>query len=304
MSVDVSIILPTHNRAHLLPRAINSVLNQTYTNFELIIVDDGSTDDTEELVKTFNDERIVYLKNEKNLGATASRNRGINYSKGNLIAFQDSDDEWMPEKLEKQITALNFDFGAGAAYTGYFRITNNDKRYVPDNWVNILEGNIYMELLKGNFIGTPTILLKKECLYDSGLFDEKLPRLQDWDLVLRISKKYNFKFINEPLLNAYNTEVSITSNNDAFRAAMDIIISKYREDFKKYNVLSKHLLNTGINICKFGNYATGQIYIKNAVFEKPSIKNIFAYCSSLMGKTVFLSFLNTYQHLKIKRWLK
>ena len=101
----VSVIIPTYNRAHLIKRSAESVLNQTYTNLELIIVDDGSTDDTEEVVKTLNDNRVTYIK-QPNQGACAARNNGIDHAKGEFIAFQDSDDVWHEDKLEKQIKCL------------------------------------------------------------------------------------------------------------------------------------------------------------------------------------------------------
>src|SRR5687767_4085845 len=94
----VSIILPTYNRKHLLTRAIQSVQEQNYTNFELIIVDDGSKDNTWEVIKNFQDSRIHYLRHEANYGAAAARNIGVKASHGNFIAFQDSDDEWLPDK--------------------------------------------------------------------------------------------------------------------------------------------------------------------------------------------------------------
>ena len=99
----VSVIIPTYNRAHLVGRAIRSVLNQTYQDFEIIVVDDGSTDNTEEVVKSFNDPRIRYIRHEKNRGGSAACNTGIRAARGEYIAFQDSDDEWLPEKLEKQM---------------------------------------------------------------------------------------------------------------------------------------------------------------------------------------------------------
>ena len=99
----ISIIIPTFNRAHLLERTINSVLKQTYTDFEIIIIDDASQDNTKDIVQRFKNKNIKYLRQNENKGAPAARNRGIQEAKGRYIAFLDSDDEWVPEKLEKQL---------------------------------------------------------------------------------------------------------------------------------------------------------------------------------------------------------
>jgi len=104
----VSVIIPAYNRAHLIGRAIKSVLNQAYQDFELIIIDDCSTDNTDEVVREFQkkDNRIIYLKHDQNKGGSAARNTGIKVSKSEYIAFLDSDDEWLPEKLEIQMEAI------------------------------------------------------------------------------------------------------------------------------------------------------------------------------------------------------
>jgi len=116
----VSIVIPTYNRAGLLSRTIQSVLNQTYQDFEIIIVDDGSTDKTEEVVKSFNSKKIFYNRHEENKGANAARNTGIKASRGEYIAFQDSGDEWLPQKLERQMKVFeNASPEVGVVYTGY-----------------------------------------------------------------------------------------------------------------------------------------------------------------------------------------
>ena len=118
MSDLVSIIMPSYNTAEYIGESIKSVLNQTYSNWELIIVDDCSNDNTDEIVASFNDERIKYIKNEKNSGAAISRNRALREAKGKWIAFLDSDDLWMPEKLEKQISFMENN-GYSFSYTKY-----------------------------------------------------------------------------------------------------------------------------------------------------------------------------------------
>lgn len=130
----VSVILPTYNRAHLVGRAIQSVLDQMYQDFEIIVVDDGSGDNTEEIINGFTDTRIRYVKHQKNKGGSAARNTGIKLAKGKYIAFQDSDDEWLPDKLEKQMKAFKkASDEVGVVYTGFHRIKDGITYYVPSD---------------------------------------------------------------------------------------------------------------------------------------------------------------------------
>ena len=267
----VSVIIPTYNRAHLIGRAIQSVLNQTYRDFEIIIVDDGSTDNTEEVIKEFQkrDERIRYIKHERNKGYPKALNTGIKAAKGEYIAFQDDDDEWLPEKLEKQMRVFeNAPAKVGVVYTGFWRIENNKKIYIPFFWVKQKEGNIHEELLKGNFIGTPAALVRKECFEKVGGFDTKLPYLQDWELWIRISKCYQFRYIDSSLLNSFYTPDSLNYQPPLIRAkTMKLILSKHFNDFaKNKKLLSGHYFSLGVNLYYSSeNFEEGKNYLIKAV---------------------------------------
>jgi len=238
-SPKVSIILPTYNRAHIIEKAIQSVLNQTYQDFEIIIIDDGSKDDTKKIIRGFQekDNRIKYIRFEENKGAAAARNAGIKMSKGEYITFQDSDDEWVIDKLEKQMKVIETSSENIVVYCGFWRIDGDEKTYIPDIKISNREGNIHKELLKGNFVDTPSILLPKKNLEKIGMFDENLLRLQDWDLSIRLSKYYNFKLIDEPLYISYLLSDSISANDETFIPSIRIILFKYldkiNKDFKK-----------------------------------------------------------------------
>jgi len=238
-SPKVSIILPTYNRAHIIEKAIQSVLNQTYQDFEIIIIDDGSKDDTKKIIRGFQekDNRIKYIRFEENKGAAAARNAGIKMSKGEYITFQDSDDEWVIDKLEKQMKIIETSSENIVVYCGFWRIDGDEKTYIPDIKISNREGNIHKELLKRNFIGTPSILLLKKNLEKIGMFDENLSRLQDWDLVIRLSRYYNFILIDEPLYISYLLSDSISANDETFIPSIRIILFKYldkiNKDFKK-----------------------------------------------------------------------
>lgn len=269
----VSIILPTYNRDNLIARSIKSILNQSYQDFELIIVDDGSTDNTPKIVKKLKrkDERIRYLKHEKNHGAAKARNTGIVASKSDYLAFQDSGDLWLPRKLEKQIKTLNrFSQRTGVVYTRMYRLDKGRKKYVPLPNVRKKNGRIHGELLKGNFIGTPSILAKRECFDTMGKFDERLPRLQDWDLVLRFSKKYQFRVVDEPLVIVLSSPDSISTREKALTKALILIFEKYSDEFQKdRKILSKYLQRLGYSLLKQRNYKKGFDFLEKSKLNYP-----------------------------------
>lgn len=286
----VSVILPTYNRADLVGRAIQDILKQTYQDFELIIVDDGSTDDTEEVIKKIDDKRIRYTRHEKNKGANAARNTGIIIAKGKYIAFQDSDDEWLPLKLEKQIQAFEIASpNTGVVYTGFWRHEGSLKSYIPSPRVKQREGNIYNELLRGNFIGTPTAVVKRECFETVGKFDELLPRLQDWELFIRISKQYLFKYIDEPLVVSYFTQKSISASQEALIFAQQHILEKYYDDIKMdRKLLAQHCFNIGNILCLSGGLGPGRKFLMKSLQADPTnIKHLGAVLAAFLGKDVY-----------------
>jgi len=201
----VSVIIPTYNRAHLIGRAIQSVLNQTFQDFEIIIIDDSSTDNTDDIIKEFQkkDERIKYIKHNKNKGGSAARNTGIKIAKGEYIAFLDSDDEWLPKKIEKQIKAMKilpFDIWGGI-YCGFYYIKNEKYRIVKA----IKKGILKKELLNKELdIGSSsTILLTRDAINKIGLFDESFERHQDWEYLIRFFRYYKLYSLEEPLVKVY-----------------------------------------------------------------------------------------------------
>jgi glycosyltransferase involved in cell wall biosynthesis len=295
----VSVILPTYNRAGLLPRSVRSVLNQTYPNFELIIVDDCSTDNTKAVVGGFRDKRIKYLRQVVNRGATASRNAGIKAAVGQYVAFQDSDDEWLPGKLKKQIEA--FEFGSpdlGVVFTSFWLIDNGFKTYYPQFFSKQTNGELHYELLKTNFIGTPASVVKKSCFDRAGLFGN-IPRLQDWELWLRISRFYSFKHIDEPLLNAYRCSDSISRNRRALITARKYILKKYFTDIsRKPKVQSQHYFDIGTLLCLDGRVNEGRRYLLEAMrLNQTDHKLPLSFLVSILGKNVYkkvaASYLNT-----------
>lgn len=225
----VSIIIPTYNRGRLIKRSIDSVLSQSYKNIEVIVVDDGSNDNTEEVVKGINDKRLKYIKLEGNHGACYARNVGIRKSSGDFIAFQDSDDVFDKYKMEKQLNNLikcksDLDF---SSIIVHFDSNSKASTVIPNGELknNIKSSNILELLCKGNFISTQAILARKE-IFDDIIFDESLPRFQDYDLVLRIAFKYKISFTDEVLVDLYRQDDSISNNTEKLKKAYSIMIKK------------------------------------------------------------------------------
>jgi glycosyltransferase involved in cell wall biosynthesis len=284
----VSVILPTYNRAKLIDRAIKSILGQTYQDFELIIVDDGSNDNTKDFVNAFDDRRIRYVRHEENKGANAARNTGIAMARGGYVAFQDSDDEWLPEKLEKQMQIFK-NTSVGVVYTGFWRIKGNEKIYIPSPTIEQKEGNIHHRLLHGNFVTTQAAVIKRECFNKAGLFDESLPRLQDWELFIRISKHYLFKCVDEPLVISYFTSKSISANQEALISAHLYILEKHYDDLKMDNkLLAYHHFNIGNLLYLSGDFDRGKTFLRKALRTDPlNFKYLGAVLASMLGKDVY-----------------
>lgn len=227
----VSVIIPTYNREKVIERSVRSVLNQTYKNIEVIIVDDGSKDNTEEIINSINDERIIYYK-QKNGGASKARNTGVKLSTSDYIAFHDSDDSWREDKLEKQMNYMMEHPEFSMVYCDYLMHKVDGTTYAVPNDFNVigqLEGDMFLTLLVNNTIGTPTMLLKKELFEEFEGFDDSLNCLEDWDFALRFSEYYYIGYVNEVLMDAYQQPGSVSTNGQGYFEARCRMISKYKD---------------------------------------------------------------------------
>jgi len=211
----VSIILPTYNRASMLNKAIDSTLNQTFKDFELIIVDNYSTDNTESVVKSYDDKRISYFKNQNNGLVSINRNYGIQKSCGEYIAFLDDDDLWLPEKLEKQVKLLDSNKKLGLVYSRSYVIDDRGNPAKPTYFrgIKLRRGHVFNELLVSNFIPQLTVLTRRDALDKVGKFDLQYKIAQDYDLWLRIANHYTVDFIDQPLAK-YRFHGGSTSQKD------------------------------------------------------------------------------------------
>ena len=202
----VTVIIPTYNRAHLIGKAIESVLKQTYSDFEIIVVDDGSTDKTASQVAEYGN-RICYLY-QKHAGSSEARNLALQASVGEFVAFLDSDDLWVPEKLEKQIPLFDADKSTGLVYS-FTKMTDEKGNALEHETKKRLRlhreafkrGYSYEEMTKFCVLWPSTILIRKNCFERVGFFDPRTESFEDWDLYLRLALVgYRFVGIPEPLV--------------------------------------------------------------------------------------------------------
>ncbi|PIQ89482.1 MAG: hypothetical protein COV72_02955 [Candidatus Omnitrophica bacterium CG11_big_fil_rev_8_21_14_0_20_42_13] len=242
----VSVIIPTHNCARYLPEAIDSVLNQTYQDFEIIVVDDGSTDNTKTIIEEYIDKfpgKIHYLYQEHR-GPGSARNLGIKKSSGEYIAFQDSDDLWLPEKMKKQINLLEQDIEIKLVFSDMQQRNENkivNKSYLNEKGLcdNIQGENLSLELAKANFIFTPTVIVKKNVFSTVGLFNEDYRIGEDYDMWLRIAKRFKINIINEPLVIRRLRGLSVSHNRELYHEEH----IKFLGDFIKSGVFTREEKN-------------------------------------------------------------
>lgn len=229
MSV-ITVIIPTYNRAKTLPDAIDSVLKQTYADLELIIADDCSTDNTAELVRAIPDPRVRYLCLDHNQGACAARNAGIDAARGEYIAFQDSDDLWVPNKLERQMAAL--------AETKADVCFHKVRRHFPDSekteMFPTLDGSRFMthrEMCNAALITTQTIIGRR-AVFEEIRFDPLVKKTQDYDWAIRASRDHSLYYLDEVLVEQYFQNDSISMKG--YRVVVETreyFLKKYAKEF-------------------------------------------------------------------------
>jgi glycosyltransferase involved in cell wall biosynthesis len=291
----VSVVILTYNRAELLRSAITSVLNQTFQDFEIIIVDDASKDNTQEALSHFDDARLKYIRHEMNKGEGKSRNTGIANASGEFIAFLDDDDEWLPEKLKLQVDILDNDPTISAVYTGCIcidkRSGNVDSLKIPSK-----RGDIFQELLKENFIIVSSILLRRACFETVGLFDELVPFGLDHDMWIRVSRFYQFAFITKPLVKYYIHQNRLNANFSLVAQGMEKMFEKYGADFAlnaKY--YSKKCYVLAFLYCLMGNgHRCRAACVKSIKIYPLQLKSYALLGLSFVGISTFQKLLQLY----------
>jgi len=268
----ISVIIPSYNAAGYIKSAIESVLKQSHEDFEIIVIDDASTDDTARIVKSYSgDARMAYKKIPRG-GTSRAKNIGIDMSKGNLIAFLDSDDIFLPGKLEKQAEFLTKNSRYGLCYTDEVFFSDNSRGETGSANFHF-SGDVFYYLKRSNFISLPTVMIRKNIL-GATPFDEGLKGHEDWDLFLRLAREgVRFGYLDEPLSKIRVRHTSATfdkSMMDATRREVGLRAKKYWKSFK--SEMSIFSLKGWRAITRYLKFKIGAFLLgfpKKACFKRP-----------------------------------
>lgn len=258
----VTVVIPCFDREETVRDAVESVLIQDYAPFDVIAVDDNSTDGTRAVLEEITDPRLRVTVNPGARGPSSTRNHGVAMSDADWVAFQDSDDLWLPGKLAAQMARV-----AGsdyvAVYCGMLVKADTDpntpvQRRYPDRTVHPLEGDILPSLTRGNYISTQMLAVRRDVFDKVGGFDEELPALVDWDLMLRVAGQGPVAFVDADLVVQRMTENSITKSTQKRLAAQEYVLKKHRDLLAHYPAsLAQHHHRVAGGYRSFGQYRQG-----------------------------------------------
>jgi len=261
----VSVVTPVYNRAETLPRTIDSVLEQTFEDFKYLIVDDASTDDTPEVVAAYDDPRVEYLRHETNRRQAAARNTAIERAEGEYLAFVDSDDEWHPEKLERQVDCLD---GRDEEWLGVYcdstTLRNSPlKEFVTDLFPYEIRKEGSEELMRdilamqGNISAGSSLLVRTEAARAIGGFDETMPRHEDIDFVLRLLRRGKLAYGDEELLLIHE---SPDPSADLVAESKARLFEKFADDIDRIEA-------TGYPVRKYHHFHLARCYFRDGDFR-------------------------------------
>lgn len=284
----VSIITPAYNAGATIGDTIESVLSQTFSDFEMIIVDDGSTDNTAQLINNIKDERIVYIF-QSNKDRAEARNHGIGIARGDYIALLDSDDLWMQDKLEKQVPLLDENPEIGLVYSDlyYFAHQTGEDLLQFSKKVKLQKGTVPVRLIiERNFIQSPTPIIRRDVFEEVGLFDTNLIPVEDWDMWIRIVAKFPIDFIDEPLARyrVHENTILWSQHPEKQYSAVNKMLDKVEQNFDAQNTAIKSGINRGralanyvygltlLNTC---NYNEARSYFFEALKINPLLLQLY-----------------------------
>ncbi len=291
----VSVIIISYNRAQLLKVAMQTVFDQTFEDFELLIIDDGSPDDTENTVKAFHDPRLRYIKHAQNQGEGAARNSGVQHAEGEYIAFLDDDDEWLPNKLQLQVELLDAQpkhvgFVHSALINFYADTGEEVEKKRP---VETVSGKVFDRLLQDNFVILSTVMARKECFDAAGPFDLSIPAGLDYDMWVRISQNYEFAYIDTPLIKYRIHRNNLGSNFGLQIRGQEAFFNKYHAYIStpgKPN--SIRYFKLGLLYCFTNDFKTARrIYLKSIRLYPLNPKPYAGFLMTFLGPWAYRKLL-------------
>ena len=287
----ISVVIPTYNRAGKLVEAVQSVFSQTYSDYEIIISDDGSTDNTAEIIQQFGDSRVRYLKNEHSGLPSVARNIALKAAEGKYIAFLDSDDLWLPDKLKEQVAVLDKHPEVGLVCSNAYCIDRQGKRaqqlYQEQGFGK--SGLVFLDLLERNFVITSTAMARREVLMQAGGFPDasELQVGEDYALWLRIASSWSVKYLSEPLAEYRDTPTnSIRGKQTEFAYLQGMIYILNQYDFVQ---VDSAVVRQAINLRK-------GIYRQHLITSLWANRH-YSWCALEFGRMMY------YQPFFILRWI-
>jgi len=305
----VSVVIPTYNSGDTIERAIDSATDQTLEALEVLVVDDGSTDETASIVRSYDDNRVTLYEHAENRGGSAARNTGIEHATGEFVAFLDADDEWRPSKLERQVARLRERSDDWvAAYCGY--------EEVPDGiWMRLRFGVSRMlgssveqreggealidEVLLGEFAlgGSSTLLARRTVVEAIDGFDESFPRHQDWEFLIRLLQRGKIALVDEPLV---VKEQTYSVAPEELRTAKELLFDKFHAEIgdlqrEGHDVVGRHSYDLSRVYIRHGRFRDGLEYLRrstatDSVRVLPLVLSTGIGCSALLGRlTAFMA---------------
>lgn len=292
----VTVVIPAYNAIDHLAETIETVYAQTYQNFELLVVDDGSTDSTVDLIASLAEQKPIRVITQSNRGVSAARNKGIKESRGKYIAILDADDLWEPTKLEKQVNALDADPQAGLCYA-WTAMADSEGQATGRVITSHAAGDVWQQLAEMNIVccgSTP--LIRRSCFDDVGMFDENLLFSEDWDMWWRIAAKYPFCVVKEPLVRYRQHSSSHSTDCQAMLETSRTLIEN-------------NFAQAPIELLHYRNRSYGSIYLYLAwrAVESRDYQMAQEFCRQAIAHRPQLILTPSYMRLTIailmQRWL-
>ena len=284
----VSVIVPTFQRPEFLRAALQSVLRQTFKDFEVLVVDDGSPMDPAPLVNALDDPRIRYFRHQSNRGEAAARNTGLRSARGDYVAFLDDDDEWLPEKLRWQLDVFARSSPEVGCVTGGFVVVRAHDGQVLREDIPTQRGDLLGQLLVRNIVGPPsTVILRRDCLDRVGVFDESIAFGVDYDLWIRLAERYHFECV-PAVVTRYTVHAGQMSNDPLVwgRGHEDLLRKhggKLRRDHRREG---RFYLRLGRSLSLRGHVREARRALLTAIRHDPLQPRAYAFLLlSLSGRT-------------------